>query len=78
MLRNYPDYGGLPLRNRYDQVESLWVKIRTEPIKEIWWAGSTTGCWIKGSLLMKPSCFSYKKHYAFEFSYQPLIYLLGN
>lgn len=30
-------------------------------MKDIWWSGSAAACLIKGSLLTRPSCFSYKR-----------------
>jgi len=37
------------------------LELGTRLIRDIWWLGSTTGSLIKGSLLMRPSCFSCKR-----------------
>jgi len=62
-IKKWIDCEELSLRNSYEQVESLWVKSGTRPMKDILWSGSTTGYFITEILLMRPSCFSYRKHH---------------
>lgn len=52
----------LPLKNSHEQVENLWVKIRDTGSKENFVFGVYYSLLTKDSLLMKPSCSSYKKH----------------
>lgn len=59
-VREWIDCEEIPLRNGHGQVESLWERIKDQNLV----LGPTTCCLIKGSLLMRPSCFSYKKHRA--------------
>jgi len=50
------------------RLKACELKLEIGLIKDIWWLVSTTGCLIKGSLLMRPSCFSYKRHHTLRLS----------
>lgn len=59
----YPLCKKMELKNSDEQVESLWKKLGAKPTKETLCLVFTAGCPTKGSLLMKCSYFSYRKHH---------------
>jgi len=67
-VKKWIDCEELPLKNICEQVRDCGLKLETRPMKGIWLLRSTTGCLIKGRLLMKPSCFSCRRHHACRLS----------
>lgn len=67
-VKRWIDYVELLLRYSHDQVESLWLKLGTRPIQDIWWTGSTAGHLTKRIPWMR-SCLCYKRHHTHRVSF---------